>query len=55
MKRTERVCVTADEIREYAEKQGNASAADLVLLYGPDSFATLEEYEMILAEMEGLE
>ncbi len=55
MKRTTHVCVTADEIREYAEKQGNASAAGLVLLYGPDSFATLEEYNAILAEMEGLE
>ena len=45
--------MTAATVRAYAEAQGKESAANLVLLSGPDSFRSIAEYETILVEMEG--
>lgn len=44
---------TAETIREYAETNGREAAMDLVLLYGPDAFASYDAYDEILCEMEG--
>lgn len=44
---------SAETIREYAETNGREAARDLVLLYGPDAFASYDAYDNILREMEG--
>lgn len=45
--------VTAEVIREYAAKNGNEAAENLVLCYGPDAFVSYDAYDEILCEMEG--